>query len=162
MGSVNTITFVDQNRRLVTTADDKSLRIWEWDIPVDSKVISEPHLHSCPATTLSPNGKWLACQSMDNQVLIYSVLGRFRQNKKKIFKGHMNAGYACQVNFSPDMRYVISGDADGKLNIWDWKTSKLYCKFKAHSEVCIGCVWLPHETSKIITCGWDGLIKLWD
>ena len=162
LGSVNTITFVDQNRRLVTTSDDKSIRIWEWDIPVDSKGIADPGMHSMPATTLSPNGKWLACQSMDNQITIYSVLGRFRQNRKKIFKGHMNAGYACQVNFSPEMSYVISGDADGRLNIWDWKTSKLYCKFKAHEEVCIGCEWLPHETSKIVTCGWDGLIKLWD
>ena len=34
-------------------------------------------------------GKWLACQSMDNQILIYNVLSRFRQNTKKIFKGHM-------------------------------------------------------------------------
>lgn len=162
LGAVNTITFFDRNQRLVTTSDDKSIRIWEWDIPVDSKLIQEPSMHSMPSCSLSPNAKWLACQSMDNQILIYNVVNRFRQNRKKVFKGHMNAGYACQANFSPDMSYLISGDADGKLNIWDWKTTKLYCKFKAHTEVCIGCVWLPHETSKIITCGWDGLIKLWD
>lgn len=49
-------------------------------------------------------GKWLACQSMDNQILIFGAQNRFRLNKKKIFKGHMVAGYACQVDFSPDMR----------------------------------------------------------
>lgn len=66
------------------------------------------------------------------------------------------------MGFSPDMSYVISGDGDGKLCVWDWKTTKLYTKFKAHDSVCIGCVWHPHETSKILTCGWDGTIKLWD
>lgn len=30
LGAVNTITFVDRNQRIVTTSDDKSLRIWEW------------------------------------------------------------------------------------------------------------------------------------
>ncbi|EAW48319.1 cell division cycle 40 homolog (yeast), isoform CRA_a [Homo sapiens] len=132
------------------------------DIPVDFKYIAEPSMHSMPAVTLSPNGKWLACQSMDNQILIFGAQNRFRLNKKKIFKGHMVAGYACQVDFSPDMSYVISGDGNGKLNIWDWKTTKLYSRFKAHDKVCIGAVWHPHETSKVITCGWDGLIKLWD
>ncbi|KAJ6660239.1 hypothetical protein lerEdw1_017939 [Lerista edwardsae] len=162
LGAVNTIVFVDENRRFVSTSDDKSLRVWEWDIPVDFKYIAEPSMHSMPTVTLSPNGKWLACQSMDNQILIFGAQNRFRLNKKKIFKGHMVAGYACQVDFSPDMSYVISGDADGKLNIWDWKTTKLYSRLKAHDKVCIGAVWHPHETSKVITCGWDGLIKLWD
>ena len=32
LGSVNTITFVDENRRFVTTSDDKSLRVWEWSV----------------------------------------------------------------------------------------------------------------------------------
>ncbi|XP_048386478.1 pre-mRNA-processing factor 17 [Stegostoma tigrinum] len=162
LGAVNTITFVDENRRFVSTSDDKSLRVWEWDIPVDFKYIAEPSMHSMPAVTLSPNGKWLACQSMDNQILIFGAQNRFRLNKKKIFKGHMVAGYACQVDFSPDMSYVASGDADGKLNIWDWKTTKLYTRIKAHDKVCISAIWHPHETSKVITCGWDGQIKLWD
>ncbi|CAM9137902.1 unnamed protein product [Lampetra planeri] len=132
------------------------------DIPVDFKYIAEPSMHSMPAVTLSPNGKWLACQSMDNQILIFGAQNRFRLNKKKVFKGHMVAGYACQVDFSPDMSYVVSGDADGKLNIWDWKTTKLYHRIKAHDKVCISALWHPHETSKVITCGWDGQIKLWD
>lgn len=58
--------------------------------------------------------------------------------------------------------YLISGDADGKLYIWDWKTTKLFNKFKAHDDVCIACLWHPHETSKVVTAGWDGLIKYWD
>ena len=33
--------------------------------------------------------KWMACQSMDNQIMIFGVLNRFRQNRKKTFKGHM-------------------------------------------------------------------------
>ena len=56
--------------------------------------------------SLPHSGKWLACQSMDNQILIFGAQNRFRLNKKKIFKGHMVAGYACQVDFSPDMRCV--------------------------------------------------------
>lgn len=46
---------------------------------------------------------------MDNQILIFGAQNRFRLNKKKIFKGHMVAGYACQVDFSPDMRSVSGG-----------------------------------------------------
>lgn len=162
LGAVNTITFVDDNRRFVTTSDDKSLRVWEWDIPVDMKYIADPTMHSMPAVTPAPNSKWLACQSMDNKIVIFSALNRFKINRKKSFTGHMVAGYACQLDFSPDMSYLVSGDADGKCYIWDWKTTKLYKKWKAHDNVCISVLWHPHEPSKLLTAGWDGIIKYWD
>lgn len=74
------------------------------DIPVDMKYIADPTMHSMPAVTPAPNGKWLACQSMDNKIVIFSALNRFKINRKKTFSGHMVAGYACQLDFSPDMR----------------------------------------------------------
>jgi pre-mRNA-processing factor 17 len=46
-------------------------------------------------------GNWIACQSMDNQIVVYSTKERFRVNHKKIFSGHHNAGYACQVSETP-------------------------------------------------------------
>jgi pre-mRNA-processing factor 17 len=74
----------------------------------------------------------------------------------------MTAGYACQVNFSPDGAYLVSGDAEGYCVIWDWETRKRYAKWKAHDKVCIGVEWNPNESSKVATCGWDGLIKYWE
>ncbi|CAC5417594.1 CDC40 [Mytilus coruscus] len=145
-GAVNALEFVDQNRRFVSTSDDKSMRVWEWGIPVDFKYIADPSMHFMPAIKLSPNGKWLACQSMDNKICILNVLNRFKYMRKKLFTGHMVADYGCLPGFSPDMSYVISGDADGKLYVWDWKTTKLYTKFKAHDDVCATLLWHPHET----------------
>ncbi|KAM7464617.1 hypothetical protein LguiA_032738 [Lonicera macranthoides] len=159
LGAVNTITFVDNNRRFVTSSDDKSLRVWEFGIPVVIKYISEPHMHSMPSISLHPNTNWLAAQSLDNQILIYSTRERFQLNKKKRFSGHIVAGYACQVNFSPDGRFVMSGDGEGKCWFWDWKSCKVFRTLKCHEGVCIGCEWHPLEQSKVATCGWDGLIK---
>ncbi|GJV28249.1 pre-mRNA-processing factor 17 isoform X1 [Tanacetum coccineum] len=119
-------------QRFVTSSDDKSLRVWEFGIPVMIKYISEPHMHSIPAVSLHPNGNWLAAQSLDNQ-----------------------------VNFSPDGRFVMSGDGEGRCWFWDWKSCKVKQMLKCHESVCIGAEWHPLEQSKVATCGWDGLIKYW-
>ncbi|KAJ3574630.1 hypothetical protein NP233_g1649 [Leucocoprinus birnbaumii] len=161
LGPVNTITFVDENRRFVTTSDDKTIRAWDFDIPVVIKYIAEPHMHSMPSVTLHPSKKYFAAQSLDNQILVYST-DNFRQNRKKRFAGHSVAGYACQVGFSPDGKWISSGDGEGNVVFWDWKTGRIKSRLKAHSKVCIAHEWLPHETSKVITASWDGLIKLWD
>ena len=86
LSAVNTITFVDEGRRFVTTSDDKTIRVWEYGIPVQIKYIADPAMHSMPAVTLHPNGQWFCGTSLDNQLLTYSTKDRFRQNRKKTFK----------------------------------------------------------------------------
>lgn len=89
MGPVNTITFVDENRRFVTTSDDKTIRAWDFDIPVTIKYIAEPYMHSMPAVTIHPNSecgeerfRWLFgnrdSETLDwgRKILCCSVIGQ--------------------------------------------------------------------------------------
>ncbi|KAL0697570.1 hypothetical protein Bca4012_053692 [Brassica carinata] len=68
LGAVNTVTFVDNNRRIVTSSDDKSLRVWEFGIPVVIKYISELHMNSMPAISVHPNGNWLGTEFGDSDL----------------------------------------------------------------------------------------------
>ena len=88
--------------------------------------------------------------------------GNFRLKRKKKFQGHLSAGYAIGVCFSPDGQFVVSGDSEGKVWFWDWKTTKNYRTMQAHNGVCIGIAWHPIDASRLATCGWDGTIRYWD
>lgn len=73
LGAINTLTFIDNNRKFVSTSDDKKIFIWEFGLPVVVKHISEPSMHSIPATCLHPNGKYFLGQSLDNKVTITCI-----------------------------------------------------------------------------------------
>lgn len=67
--------------------------------------------------------------------------------------------YFCWV---PKCVY-ITGDSEGRCFFWEWaQPYKVVRTIKAHDGVCIGVAWHPMESSKVATCGWDGLIKYWD
>ena len=167
LAPVNSITFIDDNRRFVSSSDDKTLRVWDYGVPIQIKLIAEPGMMSMPSVALHPGKKWFCCQSLDNTIVTYGARDRFMKNNKKIFRGHNNAGYACQVSFSHDGKYVLSGDGEGRAYIWDFKTGRYVKNLKAHDGVCLGATWHPINTSTIATCGWGtkaspGTIKLWD
>ncbi|KAL4990250.1 WD40-repeat-containing domain protein [Aspergillus falconensis] len=165
LAAINTLTFVDQNRRFISTSDDKSLRAWEYGIPVPIKFIAEPYMFALTRAAAHPNGKYVAFQSGDNQIVVYGATDKFRQNRKKSFRGHNNAGYAIDLTISPDGQFIASGDSAGYVCFWDWKTGKMYHKIMAGGKeggatTCLN--WHPQETSKVVTGGLDGVIRYWD
>ena len=162
LGPVNTLTFCDQNRRFVSTSDDKSLRAWEYGIPVPIKFIAEPYMFSMVRAAPHPSGKFIAFQSADNQIVVYASTERFRQNRKKGFRGHNNAGYAIDLDISPDGQIVMSGDSGGYVCFWDWKTCKMWHKIQASDAAVVACAWHPRETSKVVTGDLNGVVKYWD
>lgn len=113
--------------------------VWEYDIPVPIKYIAEPDMHSVPSITVHPSGNYFVGQSMDNTLVTYTCGDKVAQMKKKTFRGHNNSGYACQVGFSPNGQFVASGDGQGKLHFWDWKTTKVsdYCLTVIYNHILI-------------------------
>ena len=163
LGPINTITFVDEDRRFITTSDDKSLRAWDINIPVPIKFIAEPYMYALTRATLHPSGKHALFQSGDNQIVVYAAGDRFRQNRKKSFRGHNTSGYAVDVDVSPDGGLVASGDSGGYVCFWDWKSCKMFHKIKASAEGAVTCVrWNTQTTSRVATAGTEGTIKYWD
>jgi len=161
--SVNSVLICDDGKRFVSTADDKKILVWEWGIPVPMKYITDPTMHAVPTTALHPWGQHFTAQSMENEIHVYGARDRFRRMRKKVFRGHVNAGYACQITYSPNGKYMASGDGEGRLFVWDWKSTKQIRRFRAHDDgPCIDAQWHPLEPSWVATCGWDGTIKLWD
>jgi pre-mRNA-processing factor 17 len=160
---VNSITFVDDDKKFVSTSDDKKVLVWEFDIPVPIKYIQDPEMHSIPFLASHPTQPFFVGQSMDNKIVVFTAGEKVKPIKKKTFKGHNNSGYGCQINFSPNGQFIFSGDGLGQLFFWDWKTSKVYRKFQAHDGgPCMGAAWHPQHASRMATCGWDGLIKIWE
>ena len=163
LAPVNAILFVEDNgTKMLTSSDDKKILVWEWDIGVPVKIISDPTMHSMPCLAMHPSHQFFCGQSLDNTIAVFQAGNRFSLQKRKKFSGHIVSGYACEMAFSPDGQYLVSGDGTGSLFIWDWKKHRILQKYRAHSSgpaVC--CVWHPLESSTLFTCGWDGVIKMW-
>lgn len=163
LGPVNTVTYVDNQRKFASTSDDKKVFLWEFGIPIVVKHISDPEMHAVTATDVHPNDKYFIGQASDNRVMCYDVKGGLiRLNKKKKFTGHVSSGHSCGLSISPDGQFVSSGDQEGRVFFWDWKSARVYSVLQAHSKVCIGVEWHPHEASTFLTASWDGTVKLWN
>jgi pre-mRNA-processing factor 17 len=163
LAPVNAILFVEDNgTKMVTSSDDKKILVWEWDIGVPVKYISDPTMHSMPCLVMHPSYQFFCGQSLDNTITVFQAGNKFSLQKKRKFSGHIVSGYACEMAFSTDGQYLVSGDGTGALFFWDWKKHKILQKYRAHtSGPAICCVWHPLEPSTMFTCGWDGVIKMW-
>ncbi|EMC94562.1 hypothetical protein BAUCODRAFT_35796 [Baudoinia panamericana UAMH 10762] len=162
LGPINTITFCDESRRFLTTSDDKSLRAWEYNIPVPIKLISDPSMYPLVKSFPHPTKPSVLYQSADNTIQVYNTGDKIRANRKKDFRGHNTAGYAVDVSVSPDGGVVASGDSGGWLCFWDWKTGRLGRRVKA-GEAAVGCVgWQGREGSRVASGDVEGVVKYWD
>ncbi len=162
IGTVNTVKFYEENK-FISSADDKKLFLWEFGIPVVIKHVSEPEMHTITSCAVHPSWEYYLGQSSDNQIVVYENKGgNFRRIRSKKMASHLCAGYACGIDFSCDGQFVASGDERGRVFFYDWKTSKNYRVLDAHSSVCIDVQFHPNDSNKVLTCGWEGVAKLWE
>ena len=162
---VSTITFLDDNRRFITTAEDRKTLVWDMGIPTPFKYIQQSGMHMQPAATAHPNGRNLVSQSV-NQILTWGLTSKdkFTCNKKRIYKMD-NSGSTCEIAISPDGSFVATGDHSGNLHVWDFENMKMRHQIRnAHkgNGGCKSVAWHPSKPATVATCGWDGLIKVWE
>ena len=163
LGPVNSIVFCDNNKRFVSTGDDKKIYLWEFGVPVVIKHIADPKVHAITKTFLHPNGRCFLGQTQNNQVLVFDTRDSgLRLLKNKKFQGHLSSGFSVGVTASTQTgAFVVSGDQKGRLFFWDWKKCTNLCTLEAHEKVTIDVAWSPNERGLLATCSWDCTVRLW-
>lgn len=139
LGPVNCLVSVDNGTKFLSTSDDRSIRVWRWQINIPFKIISDPTQHSMPRMALNKPENIVALQTMDNTIQTMQAFGKFKVTKNTYFKGHKNVGFGIGLQFSHDGSILASGDSTGYVYFWEWKTRRVISR-KKMSESIISCI----------------------
>jgi WD40 repeat protein/tRNA A-37 threonylcarbamoyl transferase component Bud32 len=100
---------------------------------------------------LSPDGRMLAVAGWEESVGVWEVV-----SGKQIatLKGHAKA-----ITFSPDGKYLGTGDADAR--IWEVATGQLICRLDGHAGHVSGIAGSA-DGRVVATASWDQMARIWD
>jgi WD40 repeat protein len=148
-------------RRVMTCAEDGSLRVWDLESGVqigdDWRDEGNP-TEGVITMALSPNGKTVAAGSRSGTVSLWDV-----ETEKVIAKWRGHIGVVGSVCWAADGRRVASGSDDGTVRVWDMENGKIVLGpiMTGHKNV-YAVVYSP-DASMIATGGYEESgIKIWD
>ncbi|KAK3749483.1 hypothetical protein QZH41_013450 [Actinostola sp. cb2023] len=115
---------------------------------------------TCTCLKVHPSGSFFAAQSNANYIALFATQRPYKLNKYKRYEGHQVSAYVVGFDFSPDGSLVVSGSADGKMYIYNSRTSRCISSLPVNSSVCMDTSYHPSLPSTVATCGFDGQIAI--
>lgn len=167
VGLVKGLIFTADGNQLISTGEDKAIRIWDWRSGKTVRVIRGeigPGSHGKVYTmALSPDGKLLAaagwthaeCAGRCGDIRIYDFATGELQ---RLLQGHTNVVY--RLAFSRDGRRLVSGGSDRLAMVWEVETGRLVHKL-AHTNHVHG-VAFSLDGTRVVTGDYDGAVRIWD
>jgi len=160
--NVEALQFTPDDRELISTGDDNTIRIWDVQTGETRKVLRLPIYSGSGGRTaaLSPDGRTLAVQcrgpeKADHWILLVSLSDGAITGS---LKGHEDDVLA--LAFSPDGKRLASGSADRTARTWAVASGECERVLKGHRLLIYGVAFSP-DGLRLATASGDGTGRIW-
>lgn len=164
----STAQFYPGGRRLLTSAVDNTVRIW--DAGTGSEQLRLNDTGRSAAAMLSHNGKWIATGC--DEKLSGGEKGSAERDKTSVKLWDAGTGQLLRkleahksevtsVAFSPDDRMLVTGDAIGHVKLWNIDSGRVVARLDGHTRRIAAIVFVP-DGSRVLTASGDNTVGQWD
>jgi WD40 repeat protein len=154
-GIVWSCTFSPDNRSLVSTGTDRTVRQWDLEDFSGQVLIQESSIQ-CRSLVYSPDGKYLVRVSDRNIIRIWDIEEGCDVAE---LKGHSQEVWT--VVFGRNNNEMISAGTDKQIFIWDIKEQKKLRVFSGHDATIYSVAYHPREF-EVISGSADQSICFWE
>jgi WD40 repeat protein len=156
LGAINSAKFSPDGRRVVTTSDDATVKIW--DVKTGNVLRSlEGHYGAVMDANYSTSGKYIVTNGgRDKTARIYdATMGAVIDSLQH------HTAYITTAIFSPDEKTVLTSSFDKTAKIWDIATHQVIYDLVGHTSRVNFAGFSPNG-ALIITTSDDKTAKIWD
>ena len=155
-GSVWSVAWSPDGRRLATADSDGTLRVWDPDAPARPMTVLTGHVGSAWSVAWSPDGRRLASGGADRTVRLWDV-AREQPGAPTVLAGH--DGWVWCVAWSPDGRSIASA-GDRTVRSWpvDGGAPRV---LSGHIGLVWSVAWSP-DGRQLASGGADRTVRVWD
>ena len=146
---------------ILSAADDKLIKLWNWDQNWTCTQVFEGHTHYVMQVAFNPkDNNTFASASLDRTIKVWQ-LGSAQPNFTLDKLDH-DQGITC-VDFchSADKPYLITGDDNKMAKIWDYQTKTCVQTLEGHTANVTSVCFHP-DLPIILTGSEDGTVKIWN
>jgi WD40 repeat protein/DNA-directed RNA polymerase specialized sigma24 family protein len=147
------VAFRPDGRLLASAAYDGTIRLWEPDTGLETRLLRTPA--PVRGVAFSPDGRLLASAGLDGRLILWNA----RTGRPFRTLGGP-PGRLSSVAFSPDGRMLAAGAADRTVKLWDVRTGRPVRGLGGHEDVVSAVAFTAD--GRLASSSIDGTARLWD
>ena len=143
---------------ILTSSDDMTIKLWNWDKAWSCQQVFEGHTHYVMQIVINPkDNNTFASASLDRTVKVWQ-LGSTSPNFT--LEGHEKGVNCVDYYHGGDKPYLISGADDRMVKIWDYQNKTCVQTLEGHAQNIASVTFHP-ELPIILTGSEDGTVRVW-
>ncbi|KAG8835358.1 hypothetical protein FRC17_003841 [Serendipita sp. 399] len=138
---------------------DMERRVVLYDIATRQELWSQAVWGELQSVKISDDSRFALINHSQGDVMLWDLLsGCLAQRYLGRPKG---TSYVRSCFGGADNHFILSGSDDGRVYIWNRRTSTLFEILSGHESGVNSVDWCPRENATFASCGDDGTIRIW-